>query len=145
MSYEAWYERALPILELLSEREGQDFISVRVFAEHIGVDADQTYVELQRLIEGEYIEAAQWLKAAGGRESWSLMEPRLGVPGARAIGRYPPAQDPYELFLAMIDQRIAQETDEAETSRLRKLRRHMTDLGKGVIASLLVEYSKVAA
>ena len=67
----------------------------------------------------------------------SQVFPRL--PSAKAAD---PPVDPYDGFLVALERRIAEETDESQRSRLRRVRDTLAEMGKAAAVGLAVEMAK---
>jgi hypothetical protein len=73
--------------------------------------------------------------------SWFLERNALGEKGLRYL-RIWPSDDPYEALLALLDPQIAQTADPEKKSKLKVLRSSVADVGKQLVAGLLVEVAK---
>ena len=77
----------------------------------------------------------------GDARPWFLENSHLGEKGLRVVGAWP-SDDPYDALLALLERKIEATDDPAEKSKLAALRGSVADVGKQVIAGLLVEMAK---
>jgi hypothetical protein len=148
-SDDAWYSRALPILEAVRDIEGSDesyVFQIGALADRTGLDPRHVVVEVERLIEGGYLSGKLAKMMTGGDvRPWHVNNARLAPAGARVVGLWP-SNDPYEALLAVLERRVTEAPDEETQSRWRKVRDTIAGLGKDVgtnlIAGVLVELGR---
>lgn len=135
---DSWTNRALPLLRFVAEHEDvrSPGESLGGIAEQLGLTATQVDVELDRLSRGEYVKC-NLIKMPYSPEGSILYSAHLLERGARTIGAWP-AADPYEDVIALLAERMCDETLPAETrGRLRRMHDTLIDVGKGVAGELL--------
>ncbi len=138
-----WSDRVLPILEAIKAHEGDDMLDLHTLVGETGLTAEAIDVELKRLIRSGYV-GGEYKELWGGPLASMLMQPMLTERGSRCVGLWP-SDDPYELLMNLLDERIDEEQDEEELSRLQRLKRTVADVGKGTVAGVLVELAKAGA
>jgi hypothetical protein len=142
-----WETRALPLLHAIAalETTSQDEqIEVSVLARMTGISDREAYVELKRLLDAGYLRA-QVLDVMGDDVGetglWDVMQLEKG---SRAVGQWP-SGDPYEALLALIERRMAEETDPEARGRLDRLRGTLIEVGKGTASGVLAALVRSAA
>jgi hypothetical protein len=142
MTESTWETVALPILEHVAAVEDdagfRGILSVSELAAAINQPPTRVESDLHRLFEGGYLLGRM---GAGFGEPDFMTMPRLSDLGARTVGKWPP-NDPYELLLRLVEQRIDSAADDQERSRWQRVRAAITDVGKAGVAGLMVEATK---
>jgi hypothetical protein len=138
-----WHSVAVPILEYMREHaRPMTMIPVWHIADATGIDPTDVAVELDSLIAAGYVVGPLRKTMSGGDPtSWFLESSSLGERGLREVGAWP-SDDPYEALLDLLDRRIEATSDPAERSKLAALKSSVSDVGKQLIAGLLVEVAK---
>jgi hypothetical protein len=140
---DSWFSVAVPILEYVHEQgDLGTLIDVGHIAADTGIDPAEVAVELERLVDAHYINGPlQKTMSRGDPSVWFLVDASLAERGLREVGAWPSA-DPYEALLALLDRRIDAASDPVEKSKLATLKSSVADVGKQVIAGLVVEVAK---
>ncbi len=119
-----------------------DLVNIGQIAAGTGLDPNEGTDEVERLCAAGYLTGPLTKMMTGGDpRPWFLENSHLGERGLRVVGAWP-SDDPYEALLALLERRIVATDDPEEKSKLAKLRGSLADVGKQVIAGLLVELAK---
>jgi hypothetical protein len=139
MADETWESRAIPIMDLIAANEDPHALtSLDEFSDATGLSHVEVEVELERLINAEFIEGKIHRTMSGrNRGHWRLPGAMLLERGSRAVGQWP-SDDPFDALLELIDQRILDGSlDDDTKSRLKQLRSTLVDVGKGAAGGVL--------
>ena len=141
-----WETVTLPVLEHIASLEDaespQGPLTSEALAETVGQPVQQVDSELVRLHAAGYLRGRLHLTGLGSRLH-QLNGAGLTEKGARAVGKWPP-NDPYDLLLLLVEQRIATASSQEERSRWQRFRDGLVDVGKSGAGGLLVELTKAA-
>jgi hypothetical protein len=137
-----WERVDRPVLEKVAELGGDDEDPIRnthVLTEALGDDFDQRRVarSVGRLVDGRYLDASD--ACSSDSDEWLAI--RLAEKGRRFVGMWP-SDDAARALLELLDERIAQEDDPDERTRLQGLREAAKNVGQGVLSGVLVEAFK---
>lgn len=135
MAERTWERRELPILEAIAEADaaGEDVRDSDALAEHTGLTEADLAAGLRGLVDAEMVAGVEHV-----RRRYALAAIHLRERGRRVVGQWP-SEDPYDELLAIIERRILEADDPQERDRLRRLKNHILDVGKGVVSALLYE------
>jgi hypothetical protein len=140
MAEDTWYRVALPVLEYVHEHSGsRGMLSLGEISEGTGIGLNEVDVEVARLCSADYLAGS--IHRMGGNAGNYLNPNNLGERGLRVVGAWP-GEDPYEALVALLDRNIELTSDDEEKSKLKSLRASVTDVGKQVVAGLMVEFVK---
>ena len=145
MAQSTW-DLALRILEYIGVVEDDEhhggILSVEDLVEALDEPPKAVENELRRLHAGGYILG----KLDGGMAEYDtfVAGPGLSDLGARMIGKWPP-NDPYEVLLQLLDERIQGASSCDERSRWERIREGLIDIGKSGAGGLVVELGKAVA
>lgn len=140
MAKRTWEQREVPLLEVIAEDEEKGSTSALASEEvgrRAGLDPRLAEVGLRGLHRAGYIRGID----VASHDGWGLIDITLEERGRRAVGQWP-SENAYEEFLQLLDDRLARTEDEEERSRLRQFRAAASDVGRGVISSVIVELGK---
>ncbi len=146
MAEETWNSRAIPIMEAIAVNEDpHEMVTLDDLSQATGLSHVEVEVELERLIDGEYIQGDIHRTMAGGqRGHWRLDGSVLLERGSRTVGQWP-SDDPYEALLALIDKRLLDTTlDEASKTKLQRFHSTLVDVGKGTAGGVLAALIKAS-
>lgn len=135
-----WDERALPILRHIAAHEtDQDFINIGDLAAALDLDGRAVVVEVERLIDADYIPGELRKMMTGGDPSpWFLTESRLTERGARTVSIWPRA----EQLIETLEARAEIEPDPVRKQALRDLVETAKVVGAPVLAEVLATAAK---
>jgi len=134
-----WETRALPILRYIAEHEGErPLIHLGELADAIGVAPNLLAIEVERLIDADYIPGELHRWSDTDPREWFLSNPRLSERGARAVTVWPEA----EQLLQVLEARASDEPDPGRKKALIMLAGAAKDVGVPVIAEILSAAAK---
>lgn len=136
-----WQDRERRILEhVLQAWEDGEYAQIDDIAQAVELDHDKAMRVVEVLRDEGYV------TAAGVLNDPHLVDIEPTAKARRAVGQWPtPADELYDRLIAVLDERIANEPDERERTRLQRARNALADVGRNVIASALVEAMKYGA
>lgn len=136
-----WLTREVPVLEAVAaaEEEGAE-ANGEWLSERTGLGGAATSKGVQALLRADppYVTAID----ASTFGSTYFMDVQLLERGRRTVGAWTNEEGGLDAFLDLLAERIDAEPDEAEKSRLTKLREAAQGLGKDVGTSLLTAWLK---
>lgn len=135
MTRRTWEERELILLEAIAKAEnegGEDPDSYRLPGV-TGLDPREVEIGLRALYDADYITGSD---ASDWDQTFGLLAIRLLERGRRAVGQWP-GDDPYEAFLAVLEQQISGAASGEERSRLERMRDVALSVGRDVLTSVL--------
>jgi hypothetical protein len=143
MAERVWDEREVPILEAVAsfESDGEEDFDQESLAKRAGVPLDKTIQGIRALIDGGYL-SAEIAEALGG--AVYIYRVRLRAEGRRVVNQWPRG-DVADEFLELLDSRIATEDDNAERTRLERLRDGAAGVGREVLTSVLSAWIRAAS
>ena len=145
MVKDRWYSLDVPILEFIdSRRLVAGVITAREIAEVVKADRQEVASELERLCNDGYLDASVYKPGGADKGEWQLNRSALTGKGLRVVGAWP-SEDPYQALLELLDQKIEQTEDGGQRSKLQALKASLADIGRAVIAGLLVELAKASS
>ena len=135
MATYTWDTRELPILDAVAvAEEAGKAIGWGNVAETTGIEAEIVRRSLESLLSADYISGMAYHEGGG---SFEIANIRLTERGRRAVGQWP-SGDPFVALTALLEHRIATESDPARRSKLQRFLDAMTDVGKDVTGGVLV-------
>lgn len=133
-----WDEREAIILKAVLNAEAeQRSVNNDDVAAATGLSRDAVDRGLLALAEANYVTGTN----AAAEELCYLLDIGLLERGRRATGQWP-SDDPAEELIAALRERIEQETDPVERSRLERLRDALGEVSKSVVAGLVTAAAK---
>ena len=133
MTASTWHELEGPILEAVADLEDtHDPLGMNAIAEHTGLSADQVGVGLKRLLPTDLLTGKE-LKSSGVYDVKGI---RLLQRGRQVVQQWP-SSDPFEGLLQILTERIAEEDDPDEQSRLERFRDAAGATSKEVLTGVL--------
>lgn len=135
-----WSDRDLPVLKAVAAAEdaGLDQLDV----EELSKDLDMPSMSVARslvLLHDHGFIGGEPVKVMDPKPCIAIIEPHLLVAGLRALGEWP-SDDPYEELVRVLEERINQETNEQERTKLQRVRDDLYLMGKGAAGALLTSY-----
>ncbi len=129
-----WYEREVPILRAFydAEEAGAPQLYSGDIASATGLDEGTVLRAVRALTDAGYI--APW-KAGQLTGSLIYYFPRLAEKGRREIGQWPASS--FDAFVAVLQQRISEETEPETKSGLVRLRDALLGIGRDVAVDVL--------
>jgi DNA-binding MarR family transcriptional regulator len=135
-----WETRALPILRYIADHEGDQkpLIEIGELADETGIAANLVAVEVDRLIEGNYIPGPLTKWSENDSRRWFLGRARLTERGARALSLWPKAEE----LLQVLEARASDEHDPGRKKALTALARAAKEVGVPMITEILSAAAK---
>lgn len=139
---QTWEVREKPILEAIyaAEEGGDDMIGWGTVVSKTGFDEATTIKAVRSLYEGGYITGSE----APTFDGYELLDIHLLPNGRRAIGQWP-SDDAFATLIALLDSKIAAESDDNRKSKLESLKGTLRDVGADVAGSVLSAFAMQAA
>lgn len=138
-----WESRERPLLAAVARAEETGArADTQSLAHDTGLTTRDASIGLRALSEAEYVTGIDATGLDG--PPFELLNVRLLERGRRAVGQWP-ADDLREVFVAILDDRIANSSDPEERSRLERLRDGAVSVGREVLISLLSSFARQAA
>lgn len=130
-----WTTRELPVLLAVLELEeaGEAVVTGAKLAEMAGIGEAEAKRAFDALAEDGFLSHGQMVHA--GRSGWAVMVPRLRGKGRRAVDQWP--ANGFDALVAIIGQRIQDEAEPAERSKLERLRDAILGVGRDVATDVL--------
>jgi hypothetical protein len=139
MASGTWATHEIPILEAIADRStsrgGPRFEDI---IEATGLQAPEAQLSLRRLYDAGYIDGQD--VSGFGDAGFEMLDIRLLEPALRVVGIWP--REPYDELLAVLERRIADESDEVRRGKLERLRDAIGSVGQGVATSVITEVVK---
>ncbi len=135
-----WSDRDLPVLKAVAAAEDAelDQLNVEELSKDLGMPSMTVARSLVLLHDHGFI-GGEPVKAMDPKACVAFIEPHLLVAGPRALGEWP-SDDPYEELIRVLEERISQETNEQERTRLQRVRDDLYLMGKGAAGALLTSF-----
>ena len=139
MARSTWQARELPILEAVAAAEEADAaIDSDGLATATGLSETAVARGLAALLDGDYI--------SGDDESsqttpFALLDVRLRERGRRAVGQWP-SEDPFDGLVAVLEARLAEETNAERKGKLGALLDALRGVGRDVAVAVLTDLVK---
>jgi DNA-binding MarR family transcriptional regulator len=136
-----WQHRELRILNhVVQAWEDGEYAAVADIAEALDLDYDQVVRVVDVLRKDDY------LTGVGVAEDPYLLHIEPTAKARRAVDQWPmPGAEMYDRLLALLDERIAAETDEPTRTRFQTFRDGAADVGRSALGGILVELMKFGA
>ena len=135
-----WARREQPILAAIADLSSSRNPGLQDIQTATGLTFKDVQVAVQNLLEADYLTGIDVSNMGVGFE---LMEIRLLERGLRATGIWP--SDPYEEFVDVVGDAIANESDPVKRTRLEGLLGSLNEVGKGVATSVITDLIKRSA
>ena len=139
MARSTWQARDLPILEAVAAAEEADAaIDSDGLATATGLSETAVARGLAALLDGDYI--------SGDDESsqttpFALLDVRLRERGRQAVGQWP-SEDPFDGLVAVLEARLAEETNAERKGKLGALLDALRGVGRDVAVAVLTDLVK---
>ena len=139
MARSTWQARDLPILEAVAAAEEADAaIDSDGLATATGLSETAVARGLAALMGGEYISGDD----VGSQTTlFALLDVRLRERGRRAVGQWP-SEDPFDGLVAVLEARLAEETNTERKGKLHALLDALRGVGRDVAVAVLTDLVK---
>ena len=139
MARSTWQARELPILEAIAAAEEADAaIDSDGLATATGLPETAVCRGLAALMDGEYISGDD---VSSQTTPFALLDVRLRERGRRAVGQWP-SEDPFDGLIAVLEARLAEETNTERKGKLGALLDAVRGVGRDVAVAVLTDLVK---
>jgi hypothetical protein len=135
-----WARREQPILDAIATLSSTSNSRFEDIEKATGMTHQEVQTGVWNLYEAAYITG---MDVSSMGDGFDLIEIRLLERGLRATGMWP--SDPYDEFVRVLHEAIANEPDAEKKSRLERVLDAVTEVGKGVATGVITEIVKRAA